>query len=109
MDLESDDLGKYKIYEPLLSDLKLTKRLAPWMIVISIYRRIVLVFVALFLHDHPLIQAISFLVSSLMVTCLLLHAMPYIDPFTNMLEVFNEIMIMFVGYFAMVYVGLDNV
>ena len=101
------DLGKYEIYEPLLSGLKLTKRLAPWITVVMIYRRIILVLVALFLYNYAWIQVTSFVLCSLFVACMIVYSYPYVDKGTNRLEVFNEFMITCVGYLAMVYVGVS--
>jgi len=102
----TESLREFEAYEPLLSGLKLTEMFAVWMTVTMIYRRIIMVFVAMFLANYAWIQVISFVLCSLFIACIVCYVKPYINPTDTRLEIFNEFMVLSEGYFSMVYVGL---
>ena len=64
-----------------------------------------MVFVAMFLENHAWIQVLVFVLCSLFMCLFVGYSYPFIKSTTNALELFNEIMIMFVGILSMAYVG----
>jgi len=65
---------------------------------IYILRRVIFVFSAYYLSAYPWIQVILYLVLSKISVAYLLYTEPFDDPFVNKLEIFNELIVMIVGY-----------
>ena len=106
VDFDEDDLGDWQIYEPILAGLKVHNRIGIFFTVCLIWRRILMLFVAMFLSNYAWIQEILFVLASLFMCLFIGFSFPFIKPTTNYLELFNEIMIMFVGILSMAYVGI---
>ena len=83
------------------------------MSIIFLSRRIVLVCSILFIDSltHIHWQIIAFMLTSLFQSIYLLGAQPYETPYLNKVEVFNELNVLFVGYFScqMLYSSYDPV
>ena len=106
VEFDEADLGDWEIYEPILAGLKVHNRIGIFFTVCLIWRRIILLFVAMFLDDYAWIQVIVFVYCSLFMCCFVAYSWPFIKATANDVELFNELMIMIVGVLAMVYVGL---
>ena len=65
-----------------------------------------MLFVAMFLSHHAWLQVTIFVLCSLLMCLFISISWPFIKPTSNQLELFNEIMIMFVGILSMAYVGV---
>ena len=90
------------MYEPLTDGLKPYEFASGYMSIIFLSRRIVLVFMILFVDSltHIHWQIIVFMLTSLFQSIYLLGAQPYETPYLNKVEVFNELNVLFVGYFS---------
>ena len=100
-----DDLGNYEVYEPFLSGIRLTSGIRAWLTVALLYRRIILIIVAMALFNFVWIQVLIFVFCSLFMCFVLVIYRPYCSMVTNRFELFNESMILTVGYLAMTIVG----
>ena len=106
IEYDEGDLQEWKLYEPILAGLKVYNSIGIFFTVCLIWRRIFMLFVAMFLEDYAWLQVLIFLFSSLFMCCFIAHFWPFIKVGTNRVELFNEVMIMTVGILAMAYVGI---
>ena len=65
---------------------------------IHVVRRLLFVFAAYYLYDYPWIQVISYLVQSKIMVAYLTGWKPFVEPDTNYIEIFNEYIVMIIGY-----------
>lgn len=106
IEYDEGDLQEWKLYEPILAGLKVYNRIGIFFTVCLIWRRIFMLFVAMFLADHAWLQVLIFLFSSLFMCCFIAQVWPFIKVGANRVELFNEVMIMTVGILAMANVGI---
>ena len=100
------DLQDWIKFEPILAGLKVHNRIGIFFTVCLIWRRIIMLFVAMFLDDHAWAQVLIFLLSSLFMLCFIGYFYPFIKQSANKMELFNELMIMACGALAIAYVGI---
>jgi len=105
MQYDERDLKEWIEYEPIVAGLKHYKKLGIFFTALLIWRRIIMLFVAMFLEHYPWIQVLIFVYSSLGMSIFLGYSMPFITKKENRVELFNEFSIMTVGILAMAYVG----
>ena len=67
----------------------------------EIIRRLILLYVAMFMQWNSLFQVLIFMMLSLLSSLYLVHARPYKKKINNFLQVFNEIMTLVVSYLLM--------
>ena len=72
---------------------------------IHVLRRIILVLIAVYVHEAPWIQAILFIITSELVCVYLLSVAPFDSRTQNKLEVANELVILVTGYCSAISVG----
>ena len=94
VEFDEKDLGEWIIYEPLLAGLRVHNRVGIFFTVCLIWRRIIMLMVAMFLSDYAWIQVIVFVECSLFMCIFIGHNYPFIKVLSNQIELFNEIMIM---------------
>ena len=75
------------------------------MTVAMLYRRIIMIIVAMSLFHHPWLQVSIFVACSLFMLFILVIYRPYRLMIMNCFEIFNEFMIISAGYLAMTLVG----
>lgn len=68
-------------------------------------RRVILVLIAIYVHEAPWIQAILFIMTSGLVCVYLVSVIPFESRAQNKLEIANELMILFTGYCTAISVG----
>ena len=67
----------------------------------EIIRRLILLYVDMFMQWNSLFQVLIFMMLSLLSSLYLVHARPYKKKINNFLQVFNEIMTLVVSYLLM--------
>ena len=70
------------------------------------FRRLVLLYVAMFLESYAWLQIIVFTSFSLSSNFYLAYTMPYKERLTNRISLFNELDTLLISYLVMVLVGL---
>ena len=58
-------------------------------------------------YESPWIQTISYFFCSFLATILILGAKPFEDPFTNGMEVFDEVIVLLTGYHIFIFAAYD--
>ena len=71
-------------------------------------RRIVFVFVALYLSSQPFLQILCYLIQSILMLSYLASYQPFANPSTCKLEIFNESVVLLVGYNMITIMSTDN-
>ena len=74
---------------------------------IHIIRRITLVLIAMYIHGQPWIQTILFIIIAEYFCVYLFSYMPFESFNQNWLEIFNELIILVIGYHMIVVAGFN--
>ena len=92
----------YEYVKELFLDLRHTHRLSLHMNSIFLVRRVIFVTVALYLLGSPALQVLIFVLSSMVQTIVLIGKWPYESTLSNLLEAFNELVVLAIGFHVLV-------
>ena len=103
---DEKDLKEWEEFEPIVAGLKHHKQFGIFFTVGLVWRRIIMLFVAMFMDNYPIFQVLIFVGSSVFMLCFIGYQRPFISPKENRLELYNEFSILTVGILTMAHLGL---
>ena len=71
-------------------------------------RRVVFIFVAIYLEDYPFLQVLCYLVQSLFMAGYLTSTRVFIDPGNSRMEIFNELVVLLVGFHMVILMSTHD-
>ena len=100
-----------KYVEELFKDLRPYQISAQPFYFFHLSRRIIFILVALYLMDYPFVQILFYMGQSLAMAGFLVSKRVFYARSTNLLEIWNEIIILIVGYHMVIFMSanLDHV
>ena len=104
-DLTKED---FKIYKSLTNGLRKESSLSLAINFFTMTRRLILLYVAMFLDQHTWLQITAFMSLSFLSTLYLGYTWPYKERVQNNLSMFNETAILIIAYFIMVLVDISE-
>ena len=90
--------AQFYMFKPLFEGLRKQSKMSMMIDFWEIIRRLILLYVAMFMQWGSLFQIHFFMMLTFLSLLYLVHAKPYKLKINNFLQVFNEIMILFLSY-----------
>ena len=91
--------AQFEKFAPLTENLRTDSLLAVYNNVLITVRRVLMLYLAMFILGHQWLQVLSFMVMNVVSMCFLLHAKPFDSKLMNNLSLFNEGMALVTSYF----------
>ena len=101
-------LGYHAYFKEVFRDLKPYRLSAMPFFFCHLVRRIVFVFVAFYLSSQPFLQILCYLIQSILMLSYLASYRPFANPSTCKLEIFNEFVVLLVGYNMITIMSTGN-
>ena len=97
----------FKLYKSLMSGLRKDSSLSLAINFFTMARRLVLLYVAMFVAQYAWLQIMVFMAFSLVSSLHLVYTWPFKKRAENQMSIFNEIAMLLVSYLVMMLVGLS--